>query len=246
MEPLEVTAATEATKATTKYAIYPLIKKFRKWLFSPSVTKIPNGMVIFITGTNAAGKTTIAAELARKCDNVFSIPACALREFLREYKSESEFEILHKSTFDLDRFEYIQQCELLTPGFIRVVNKFCKWRGAIIEGINILPNIINKYTIEDGRALFFFHLIKNDQSELERNIRLKGFLDISKDRFLKNTSKILVTQTIISEHMIDSDTYNNQNRFSICCDRKTIPVIVDEILAHIEKIIKLHGFESKL
>jgi len=30
------------------------------------VVKIPKGMVIFITGTNGAGKTTVTAELAKK------------------------------------------------------------------------------------------------------------------------------------------------------------------------------------
>ncbi|MDR3022110.1 MAG: DUF4062 domain-containing protein [Clostridiales bacterium] len=204
--------------------------------------EIPKGIVVFITGTNGVGKTTISNCLANRGSvaetNVMRHTLRTWENLFKEANKNDDFDLLADSTIDLDGHDdYVAQCMLLSKTIEGIADYYVRnsqENGAIIEGINILPEHIQSIK---GKALFI-NLVTKDKNVLLARLSSKAQNDQIRTKYTSNIDKILKTQEIINNQFI-----NNQygNRFVI--DNSSIDKSIDNVVEEI--LILIRAFETK-
>lgn len=216
---------------------------------------IPKGFIIFITGTNGVGKTTIANKLAKKIGIFSVVEVDDLRESLRSseeiYRKAGEadqYELLSVSSYLSDRIDYNnmdgkqknykEQCKLMTRAIKSVVlRKQSQGLSSIFEGINILPTDLIEQGVSANYVLFVD--LKVEPPELLRN-RLLNKTDriAKKDNYIENLEKILETDVMIEQDFKLLQRKYTKIHCKIVYNNHSIRKTVKEIAKEVRKISK--------
>jgi len=175
--------------------------------------RIPEGFLIFITGTNGVGKTTTANKVYKKLGMRY-INVNSLREALRSQKElykkagdEALYNILKESTYLLDNpdisqeiveSDFQKQCEILGTAIAGVATyNIGQNLSTVFEGINISPKTLMENDIP-LRYVLFVNLRVTDKNVLKRRLDKKARNNAEKGNLYRlHIDKIIQTATTI-------------------------------------------------
>jgi len=149
--------------------------------------------VILIGSASGIGKSTIASELAKTLGIKHLIETDFIREIVRGVIGPEFAPSLHKSSFDAyvtirDKDRYDDEESLISAGFEehasfvipaieKVINRAVDdFDDIVIEGVHLVPGLINIKQFEKNASLHFFVLTVDEE--------------IHKERFVKRAMKI--------------------------------------------------------
>jgi len=213
---------------------------------------IPKGFIIFITGTNGVGKSTIAELLGKKLGIISVIEVDDLREVLRSRKDlfdnakmGEEYKQLEVPSFLADSIQlsensggtgsYRRQCEIMTPSILDVAcRKQKRQASTIIEGINIMPTELTKHDLNADYVLFV-NLKVEPNDRLTKRLKMRPVDLQTSARYNRFFHKILETAKIIDDDFQAMDSHSSSQKiftltlFNNESKRKTIKRIVSEV-----------------
>ena len=144
--------------------------------------------VILIGSASGIGKSTIAAELAKKLNIKHLIESDFLRAVVRGIIGKEYAPALHSSSYDAykhirNKSRYTNYDELIAAGFddhasyvIPAIEKVIQraitdYDDIIIEGVHLVPGLINTEQFEDYANIYFFVLSSDEESHKERFVK---------------------------------------------------------------------------
>jgi 2-phosphoglycerate kinase len=133
------------------------------------------GKQIFITGIPTAGKSYLAAKLARKVGGV-CISVDGFREDLAQdknykkwvnfYSDQDEYTYYTTTSYDEQWANLVRQSEGFWPGILKKIRQYgLKNNPIIFEGVNILPHLAHKDLTIPGIAI----IGRSFEETLDRN-----------------------------------------------------------------------------
>lgn len=200
--------------------------------------------VILIGSASGIGKSTIAAELAKKLNIKHLIESDFIRAVVRGIIGREYAPALHSSSYDAykhlrNKNRYESYDELVSAGFdehassvIPALEKVIQraitdFDDIIIEGVHLVPGLINIEQFREYANIFFFVLSSDEESHKERFV--KRAVQIHRggkqlDFFRENR--------IIHDHLLRQAQANDVN---IINTEEDIDKTIDKILAIINK-----------
>lgn len=144
--------------------------------------------VILIGSASGIGKSTIAAELAKTLNIKHLIESDFLRAVVRGIIGKEYAPALHSSSYDAykhirNKSRYTSYDELIAAGFddhasyvIPAVEKVIQraitdFDDIVIEGVHLVPGLINTEQFEDEANIYFFVLSSDEESHKERFVK---------------------------------------------------------------------------
>ncbi|WP_458406063.1 3H domain-containing protein [Methanobrevibacter sp.] len=199
--------------------------------------------VILIGSASGIGKSTIAAELAKSLNIKHLIESDFIRAVVRGIIGKEYAPALHSSSYDAyknlrNKNKYSSYDELVSAGFdehaayvIPALEKIIQraitdYDDIIIEGVHLVPGLINTAQFEDYADIYFFILSSDEESHKERFV--KRAIQIHRggkqlDFFKENR--------IIHDHLLSQAKANNVN----IIDSQSIEQTLEKILSVINK-----------
>ena len=199
--------------------------------------------VILIGSASGIGKSTIAAELAKTLNIKHLIESDFIRAVVRGIIGKEYAPALHSSSYDAyknlrNRNRYNSYDELVSAGFdehasyvIPALEKIIQraitdYDDIIIEGVHLVPGLINTEQFKDYANIYFFILSSDEESHKERFV--KRAIQIHRggkqlDFFKENR--------IIHDHLLNQAKANNVN----VINSESIEKTLDKILSIINK-----------
>ncbi|WP_405294348.1 3H domain-containing protein [Methanobrevibacter sp.] len=199
--------------------------------------------VILIGSASGIGKSTIAAELAKKLNIKHLIESDFIRAVVRGIIGKEYAPALHSSSYDAyksirNKSRYTSYDDLISAGFddhasyvIPALEKIIQraitdYDDIIIEGVHLVPGLINIDQFKDYANIYFFVLSSDEESHKERFV--KRAVQIHRggkqlDFFKENR--------IIHDHLLDQARANNVH----IINSKTIDQTLEQILGIINK-----------
>ena len=144
--------------------------------------------VILIGSASGIGKSTIAAELAKTLNIKHLIESDFLRAVVRGIIGKEYAPALHSSSYDAyksirNRSRYTNYDDLIAAGFddhasyvIPAIEKVIQraitdYDDIIIEGVHLVPGLIDTEQFEDDANIYFFILSSDEESHKERFVK---------------------------------------------------------------------------
>ncbi len=144
--------------------------------------------VILIGSASGIGKSTIAAELARKLNIKHLIESDFIRAVVRGIIGKEYAPALHSSSYDAykhirNKNRYTSYDELVSagfddhasyviPGLEKIIQRaITDYDDIIIEGVHLVPGLINTEQFEDYANIYFFILSSDEESHKERFVK---------------------------------------------------------------------------
>ncbi|MBE6508143.1 MAG: hypothetical protein E7Z77_01890 [Methanobrevibacter sp.] len=144
--------------------------------------------VILIGSASGIGKSTIAAELAKKLNIKHLIESDFIRAVVRGIIGKEYAPALHSSSYDAykhirNKSRYKNYDELVSAGFddhasyvIPALEKIIQraitdYDDIIIEGVHLVPGLINTEQFEDYANIYFFILCSDEEAHKERFVK---------------------------------------------------------------------------
>lgn len=144
--------------------------------------------VILIGSASGIGKSTIAAELAKKLNIKHLIESDFLRAVVRGIIGSEYAPALHSSSYDAykhirNKNRYASYDDLVAAGFddhasyvIPAIEKVIQraitdFDDIIIEGVHLVPGLIDTEQFEDYANIYFFILSSDEESHKERFVK---------------------------------------------------------------------------
>ncbi len=144
--------------------------------------------VILIGSASGIGKSTIAAELAKKLNIKHLIESDFLRAVVRGIIGSEYAPALHSSSYDAykhirNKNRYTSYDDLVAAGFddhasyvIPAIEKVIQraitdFDDIIIEGVHLVPGLIDTEQFEDYANIYFFILSSDEESHKERFVK---------------------------------------------------------------------------
>lgn len=199
--------------------------------------------VILIGSASGIGKSTIAAELAKTLNIKHLIESDFIRAVVRGIIGKEYAPALHSSSYDAyknlrNKNRYNGYDDLVSAGFdehasyvIPALEKVIQraitdYDDIIIEGVHLVPGLINTEQFDDYANIYFFVLSSDEESHKERFV--KRAVQIHRggkqlDFFRENR--------IIHDHLLKQAEINGVN----VINTKSIETTLDKILAVINK-----------
>lgn len=199
--------------------------------------------VILIGSASGIGKSTIAAELAKTLNIKHLIESDFIRAVVRGIIGKEFAPALHSSSYDAyknlrNRNRYDSYDELVSAGFdehasyvIPALEKIIQraitdYDDIIIEGVHLVPGLINIDQFKDYANIYFFILSSDEEAHKERFV--KRAIQIHRggkqlDFFKENR--------IIHDHLLAQAQVNNVN----VINSESIEKTLDNILSVINK-----------
>ena len=199
--------------------------------------------VILIGSASGIGKSTIAAELAKTLNIKHLIESDFIRAVVRGIIGKEYAPALHSSSYDAyknlrNKNRYNGYDDLVSAGFdehasyvIPALEKVIQraitdYDDIIIEGVHLVPGLINTEQFEDYANIYFFVLSSDEESHKERFV--KRAVQIHRggkqlDFFRENR--------IIHDHLLKQAEINDVN----VINTTSIETTLDKILAIINK-----------
>lgn len=225
--------------------------------------------VILVGSASGIGKSTVAAELAKLLGIKHLLETDFIREIVRGIIGGEYAPALHKSSFDAyktlrNQKNFENGNDLITAGFVehssfvipaieKVISRAIDdYDDVIIEGVHLIPGLINTEKFKDDASLFFFVLSSDEESHKERFVKramqihrggkqLEYFKenriihDFLINKAVENEVKVIETQNIkgTAQNMITSITGT--------CDTILLKNSVEELAEVVDIIINKHG-----
>ena len=199
--------------------------------------------VILIGSASGIGKSTIAAELAKKLNIKHLIESDFIRAVVRGIIGKEYAPALHSSSYDAykslrNKNRYTDYDDLVSAGFdehasyvIPALEKIIQraitdYDDIIIEGVHLVPGLINTEQFKEDANIYFFILSSDEESHKERFV--KRAVQIHRggkqlDFFKENR--------IIHDHLLNEAEINNVNVIAT----ESIDKTLDKILAIINR-----------
>lgn len=144
--------------------------------------------VILIGSASGIGKSTIAAELAKKLNIKHLIESDFIRAVVRGIIGKEYAPALHSSSYDSyknlrNKTRYENYEDLVSAGFdehasyvIPALEKVIQraitdYDDIIIEGVHLVPGLINTEQFEEYANIYFFILSSDEESHKERFVK---------------------------------------------------------------------------
>lgn len=144
--------------------------------------------VILIGSASGVGKSTIAYEISKKLDIKYLIETDFIREIVRGVIGSEYAPALHKSSYDAytslrDEFNFPDEEKLIVAGFEehssfvipaieKVIARSIRDKDSIIiEGVHLVPGLIDVKQFENFAHVYFFILTTDEQTHKERFIQ---------------------------------------------------------------------------
>jgi len=142
-----------------------------------------NPLIILIGGTPGIGKSTLANLVARRLKATNLLGTDILREILRGIISTSLMPALHFSSFESSQFlsgdlltrqnpiivGFEQQATKVMVAIESVISHQIKYPDiSIIEGVHLVPTLINPEILNNSRVVFLMLSLSNEQKHLSR------------------------------------------------------------------------------
>ena len=199
--------------------------------------------VILIGSASGIGKSTIAAELAKQLNIKHLIESDFIRAVVRGIIGKEYAPALHSSSYDAyknlrNKNRYSDYTDLVSAGFdehasyvIPALEKIIQraitdYDDIIIEGVHLVPGLINTEQFEEFANIYFFVLSSDEEDHKERFV--KRAVQIHRggkqlDFFKENR--------IIHDHLLKQATIHNANIIKA----EEIERTLDSILSIINK-----------
>ena len=199
--------------------------------------------VILIGSASGIGKSTIAAELAKQLNIKHLIESDFIRAVVRGIIGKEYAPALHSSSYDAyknlrNKNRYSDYTDLVSAGFdehasyvIPALEKIIQraitdYDDIIIEGVHLVPGLINTEQFEEFANIYFFVLSSDEEEHKERFV--KRAVQIHRggkqlDFFKENR--------IIHDHLLKQATIHNANIIKA----EEIERTLDSILSIINK-----------
>ncbi len=143
--------------------------------------------VILIGSASGIGKSTIASEISKQLNIKYLIETDFIREVVRGIIGSDYAPALHKSSYNAyialrDSINYENEEKLIEAGFEehasfvipaieKVIKRSVKDKDSIvIEGVHLVPGLINIKQFEDDANVYFFILTADKEAHQERFI----------------------------------------------------------------------------
>ncbi|MCL2475716.1 AAA family ATPase [Candidatus Bathycorpusculum sp.] len=211
---------------------------------------VPKGFLVFITGTNGVGKTTVSKKVARKL-GIEYINVNHLRETLRAeehlFQSNYRYSILKSSSYLLPSSEEFKiQCEVMSPA-IKQLSIYLQNMGesSVFDGINISPARLLVSGLSAHYILFVNLQVSEDKQGKEKlleRLNSKNIENKVKERnsYLNNIDKIMATRHVIDEDFatVNEKITSNHNIHTKVIDTTNISAekVAGMIMSEIRKI----------
>lgn len=199
--------------------------------------------VILVGSASGIGKSTIAAELAKNLNIKHLIESDFIRAVVRGIIGKEYAPALHSSSYDAyknlrnkNRFEnyddlvsagFDEHASYVIPGLEKIIQRaITDYDDIVIEGVHLVPGLINTEQFEDYANIYFFILSSDEESHKERFV--KRAVQIHRggkqlDFFRENR--------IIHDHLIKQAEANNVHVIKT----ESIETTLEKILAIINK-----------
>lgn len=208
-----------------------------------SASNMRKPYVILIGSASGIGKSTIAAELAKALNIKHLIESDFIRAVVRGIIGKEYAPALHSSSYDAykhlrnkNRYEsydelvsagFDEHAASVIPGLEKIIQRaITDYDDIIIEGVHLVPGLINIEQFKDYANIYFFVLSSDEESHKERFV--KRAVQIHRggkqlDFFRENR--------IIHDHLLKQAKANDVNIIKAEAIDKTL----DKILAIINK-----------
>ncbi|WP_405291110.1 3H domain-containing protein [Methanobrevibacter sp.] len=144
--------------------------------------------VILIGSASGIGKSTIAAELAKALNIKHLIESDFIRAVVRGIIGKEYAPALHSSSYDAykhlrnrDRFKsydelvsagFDEHAASVIPGLEKIIQRaITDYDDIIIEGVHLVPGLINIEQFRDYANIYFFILSSDEESHKERFVK---------------------------------------------------------------------------
>lgn len=144
--------------------------------------------VILIGSASGIGKSTIAAELAKTLNIKHLIESDFIRAVVRGIIGKEYAPALHSSSYDAykhlrnkNRYEsydelvsagFDEHAASVIPGLEKVIQRaITDFDDIIIEGVHLVPGLINIEQFKDYASIYFFVLSSDEESHKERFVK---------------------------------------------------------------------------
>ncbi|WP_067260395.1 3H domain-containing protein [Methanobrevibacter cuticularis] len=141
--------------------------------------------VILIGSASGIGKSTVAAELAKKLGIKHLLETDFIREVIRGIIGKDYAPVLHKSSFDAytvlknqENFDskedlinagFVEHSTFVIPAIEKVINRStADFDDIIIEGVHLVPGLINTEKFKNVASIYFFVLSADEESHKDR------------------------------------------------------------------------------
>ena len=203
--------------------------------------------VILIGSASGIGKSTIASEISNKLGIKYLIESDFIREIVRGVIGEDYAPALHSSSYNAystirDKSNYESKEKLIEAGFgehasfvipaiENVIKRSVKDNDSIvIEGVHLVPGLINIEQFANDAKVFFFILTIDKQEHQKRFI--KRAIEIKRggkqlDYFEEN-------------RVINDDLIEKANKFNVpVIDNSSMDKAISKILQYINEVQKV-------
>lgn len=144
--------------------------------------------VILIGSASGIGKSTVAAELAKKLGIKHLMETDFIREVVRGIIGSDYAPALHKSSFDAytsirnpENYEsredlinagFIDHASFVIPAIEKVISRaISDFDDIIIEGVHLVPGLVNTEKFKNDASLYFFVLSAEEESHKDRFVK---------------------------------------------------------------------------
>ncbi len=226
--------------------------------------------VILIGSASGIGKSTIASELAKTLGIKHLIETDFIREIVRGIIGPEYAPALHKSSFDAyvtirdkDRYKgdnkslisagFEEHASFVIPAIEKVIQRaVADFDDIVIEGVHLVPGLINTEQFKDDASLHFFVLTADEEVHKERFVKRamkikRGGKHLEYFKENRTINDVLVQQakehdiSVLNNLDIDSTVKRMLTEIREICQTLVLNNSVEEIGSVMETILKYGG-----
>lgn len=225
--------------------------------------------VILVGSASGIGKSTIAAELAKKLEIKHLLESDFIREIVRGIIGEEYAPALHKSSFDAftvlrnkNKFDnkkdlinagFVEHSSFVIPAIEKVISRaISDYDDVIIEGVHLVPGLINIEQFKSEASIHFFVLMSDEENHKERFV--KRAMQIHRggkqlEYFAENRviHDFLIDKAeengirVVNTQSIEGTVQNMLTNITETCKTVLLKNTVDELADVVNIIINKHG-----
>ncbi|MCL2115710.1 MAG: hypothetical protein FWH29_05770 [Methanobrevibacter sp.] len=225
--------------------------------------------VILVGSASGIGKSTVAAELAKRLGIKHLIETDFIREVVRGVIGSEYAPALHKSSFNAyttlrNQKNFNNKEELINAGFVehssfvipaieKVIGRaIADYDDIILEGVHLIPGLINTEKFKEDASIFFFILSSDKESHKERFVKRamqihRGGKQLEYFKENRTIHDFLISRGIengvkvVETETIKGTVQNMVTSITGTCDTILLKNTVDELADVVDIIINKHG-----
>ena len=225
--------------------------------------------VILVGSASGIGKSTISAELAKRLEIKHLLETDFIREVVRGIIGNEYAPALHKSSFDaftvlrnkknfndnddLINAGFVEHASFVIPAIEKVISRaISDYDDVIIEGVHLVPGLIDTKKFEDEASIHFFVLESDEESHKDRFVKramqihrggkqLEYFAEnrVIHDFLVKKANENSVR--VVNTQSIEGTVQSMLTSITETCQTVMLKNTVDELADVVNIIINKHG-----